>query len=38
MNDFAKLFIFVMGAGMALVAIQGAVRGWLPTGDSSHGH
>jgi hypothetical protein len=32
MNDFAKLLMFVMGIGLALVAIQGAVRGWLPTG------
>ena len=32
MNAFAKLMIFVLGAGFVLVAIQGAMRGWLPTG------
>jgi hypothetical protein len=28
-----ELLMLVMGAGLILVALQGAVRGWLPNGS-----
>jgi hypothetical protein len=30
---FQALFLLVLGAGIVLVALQGAFRGWLPNGS-----
>jgi len=32
MHPAARILIVVLGIGLALVALQGAVRGWLPNG------